>query len=696
MGEKTAAKLIQNHGTLEEVFAHIDELTPKLKANLLEAQERLLENREFFRFRGIDELAAYGTEVGLFDIGVEDLRMGDLDFTEVRKLFDALEFRVLFDRLAAIRPEAREAVEGFEAEVIEVSDRSILEKLLETLSGSEEVTARFIGDPAWMRQAPTAIVFADGDRAYVVRKDHFPDVRELLSKKALVTHNSKEAIERLAVMGIKPQPVAMDTEIAAYLLEPARGTYALDELARHYLGRELRLDTAEGSPQAEAQQSLLLEEPVGDTSDLGLQAIAVAELSDVLSKELKDKGADELFYELELPLAAVLAEIESTGIKIDVDYLNSLSAQTSKQLDEIQAQIFESAGEPFNIGSTRDLGRILYEKLGLKASKKTSTGKFSTDASVLETLRDEHPVVELILKHREKSKLKSTYLDALPPLVDPVTKRIHCRFNQTVAATGRLSSERPNLQNIPIRTQEGLQIRRAFIPEEGHTLIVADYSQIELRILAHLSKDEELVGAFRRGDDIHRLSIAKALGIEDSEVTPQLRSIGKMVSYGVTYGMGPFGLSQRLRIPVDQARTYIDGFFGLYPRVRSFLDEVVAQATKDGFTTTMLGRRRYVPELASHNPRVRSLGERQALNAPIQGSAADIIKLAMVRADRALGDRDARMVLTVHDELVFEVPDSQVEETAALIREAMEHAIELDVPMDVDLHWGKNWADAKS
>ncbi|MGH2719625.1 MAG: DNA polymerase, partial [Actinomycetota bacterium] len=402
----------------------------------------------------------------------------------------------------------------------------------------------------------------------------------------------------------------------------------------------------------------------------------------------------DLLVDLELPLVGVLARIEEAGVRVDCDDLGEMSEAVGDEIAAIEHEIYALAGEAFNIGSPPQLRRILYEKLALKPSKRTKTG-YSTDASVLESLREEHSIVDAILRYRERSKLKSTYLDALPPLVDPRTGRVHCRFNQTVAATGRLSSDSPNLQNIPIRTEEGRQIRRAFVPEPGNVLVVADYSQIELRVLAHLSEDPELVSAFDRGEDIHRHSIAKALGIPVETVTPELRSIGKMVSYGVTYGMGPFGLAQRLHIPMDQARTYIEGFFASYPQVRTYLDSVVARATEDGFTTTILGRRRYLPELANKNPRVRSLGERMALNAPIQGSAADIIKLAMVRADEAMAQGPGRMVLTVHDELVFEVPEGDVEGVAETVRASMEGVLDLRVPLRVDLAWGPNWADAK-
>jgi DNA polymerase-1 len=425
-----------------------------------------------------------------------------------------------------------------------------------------------------------------------------------------------------------------------------------------------------------------------------IEAIATAELAGVLEKELRERGAWDLLGQLELPLARVLAGMELAGVRIDVDYLADIARRMKAELGELEQEIYRLAEGPFNINSPPQLRQVLYERLGLKPSKRTKTG-FSTDASVLETLSEQHPLPATILRYRERSKLLSTYIEALPPLVDPLTRRLHCRFNQTVATTGRLSSDRPNLQNIPVRTEEGRQIRRAFIPDAGHLLLVADYSQIELRVLAHLSEDPELMGAFERGEDIHRRSIARALGIDESEVTPELRSIGKMVSYGVTYGMGPFGLSQRLHIPVDQARTYIEGFFGLYPRVRSYLDGVVDRATEEGFTTTLLGRRRYLPELASRNPRVRSLGERMALNAPIQGSAADVMKLAMVKVGEALDGWPARMVLTVHDELVVEVAEGRVEEVGEVVRGAMEGAVELRVPLRVDLAWGRNWADAK-
>jgi DNA polymerase-1 len=713
IGEKTAARLIQTYGTLESIFEHLDELTPKIRERLGEAQTRLLENREFFRFRTREELAAHGAPVEILDVSAKDLQMGRWDAAEVRRLFDALEFRTLYERLGTDLPAAAPQG-GLFAEAAEVAGIDELHAVVDEAARQGVVTLRVAGERAHPRRPPTslAVVMPGGGRAgaRVARVENLgsdPEavwaaIREPLASARLATHASKDALLRLSAAGIEPAGIAMDTEIAAYLVDPARGSYPLNELVAQYLGRELRLE----AEPVDGQQELLLEEPAGAPAAddgasgpggalaLGAEVVAVSELATVLEKELVDRGVWDLLVNLELPLASVLARVERAGVKLDTEYLAGLSEEVGDELKAIEHEIYDHAGEPFNIGSPPQLRRILYEKLALKPTKRTKTG-FSTDASVLESLREEHPIVDAILRYRERSKLKSTYLDALPPLVDATTGRLHCRFNQTVASTGRLSSDSPNLQNIPIRTEDGKRIRRAFIPESGNVLVVADYSQIELRVLAHLSEDPELISAFARGEDIHRHSIAKALGIPVESVTPELRSIGKMVSYGVTYGMGPFGLAQRLHIPMDQARTYIEGFFASYPRVRDYLDGVVAQARVDGYTTTILGRRRYLPDLNARNPAVRSNAERMALNAPIQGSAADIIKLAMVKADEALRGTPGRMVLTVHDELVFEVPEADVATVAEEMRSVMEGVLDLRVPLKVDLAWGPNWADAK-
>ena len=397
---------------------------------------------------------------------------------------------------------------------------------------------------------------------------------------------------------------------------------------------------------------------------------------------------------MELPLAAVLARMQARGVALDVPYLEEMSGSVTGKMDGLQREIYSLAGEEFNLNSPPQLRTILYEKLGLSPGKKTPKGQLSTDATVLEKLRDQHPIVDALLQWRELDKLNSTYLVALPRLVDPATGRVHTTFNQVVAATGRLSSTNPNLRNIPVRGELGRQIRRAFVaggPNE--VLLCADYSQIELRILAHLSGDEGLREAFASGADIHTATAARVWGLPEESIDPGTRSRAKMINFGLAYGMNAFGLASRLGIAPDEAQEHIDAYFSRFPKIREYLDRQVARAAAEGFTETLLGRRRYIPELQASNPRVRDLGRRMALNAPIQGGASDVFKLAMIGVDRALegSDLECRMLLTVHDELVFEVEADRVEEAAKLVKDEMESAYELEVPLRADIGWGANW-----
>jgi DNA polymerase-1 len=427
------------------------------------------------------------------------------------------------------------------------------------------------------------------------------------------------------------------------------------------------------------------------------EAAAIALLAPAMAERLEAAGLRPLLEEVELPLSSVLARMQARGIALDVGYLRAMAEEVRAQMAELRARIYELAGEEFNLNSPPQLRQILYEKLGLSPGKRTPKGQLSTDASVLEKLRDRHPIVEAILSWRELDKLHSTYLEALPRQVDPADGRVHTTFNQTGAATGRLSSANPNLQNIPARTELGRRIRRAFVPgSPDQLLLVADYSQIELRILAHLSQDEGLRAAFASGQDIHAATAAAVYGLPLDQVDPQTRNRAKAVNYGLAYGMNAYGLASRLEITPEEAQAFIDAYFASFPRIKEYLDRQVAKATADGFTETLLGRRRYIPELQSPNPRVREMGRRMALNAPIQGSAADVFKLGMLRVDRALAaaDLDCHMLLTVHDELVFEVEAARVEEAAALVKAEMEAAYELSVPLRADVGWGPNWAEA--
>jgi DNA polymerase-1 len=500
-------------------------------------------------------------------------------------------------------------------------------------------------------------------------------------------HDAKDLQARALRLGLDVEGVTFDTMLAAYVLDPADASYPLGALSQRYLGSDLVSEEGEASEPGQLA--------LGETWEVAArEAAAVAFLAPVLQERAERAGVSPLLKDVELPLARVLAGMQAAGIALDVEYLRGMSVEVGDRMAALEAEIYGHAGEEFNLNSPPQLRIVLYEKLRLAPGKRTKTG-YSTDADTLEKLRDAHPIVDALLQYRELAKLKSTYLDALPPLVSPKTGRVHTTFNQTAASTGRLSSVNPNLQNIPVRGELGRKIRKAFVPgARDQVLLVADYSQIELRVLAHLSGDEALAEAFASDADIHAATAGKIFGLPPEQVDTELRRRAKVVNYGLAYGMNAYGLATRLGIPPDEAQAFIDAYFAGFPRVREFLDRQVGMATAEGFTATILGRRRYLPELQSPNPRIRDLGRRMALNAPIQGSAADIIKLAMIRVDTAINVLPATMLLTVHDELVFEVEEGSVEKVADAVRSEMESAYELTVPLRADIGWGSNWAEA--
>ncbi|MGH9037620.1 MAG: DNA polymerase, partial [Acidimicrobiia bacterium] len=481
----------------------------------------------------------------------------------------------------------------------------------------------------------------------------------------------------------------LDTAVAAYLLDPAEGRYVLEELARRYLSLEVTgaAAAAEGTLDFDGRAGI---------DETGRRAAAVLQLAGTLEEGLAARELTDLYRRIERPLVRVLARMEEAGVRVDLEFLRELAITLTKECGELEARIHEAAGEHFNVNSTPQLRRVLYEKLGLNPVKKTKTGA-STDADSLQKLVGMHPIVEELLRYREVEKLRNTYAEALPPLVGP-DGRIHAVLNQTIASTGRISSEAPNLQNIPLRTPDGREFRRAFLPADGCLLVVADYSQIELRLLAHLAQDPGLIEAFQRDADVHATTAARVFGVEESAVAPFQRRFAKVVNYGLAYGMEAYGLAQRMDIPTDQAKEILDAYFASFPNVRAFMEGTVREARACGYTTTLFGRRRLLPELSSDNFRIRQMGERMAQNAPVQGGAADIFKLAMVNLDAELERRGmaARMVLTVHDEVVLEVPVDEVDAAVALVREVMESVCELAVPLRVDIATGATWADAKA
>jgi len=676
VGDKTAAKLVQTYGSVEGLLDRVDELKGRQKENIVGAADRLGLNKDLARILvDLDEV----------EVAPEDCVMGEWDPDDVRRLFTSLEFRSLLDRLQEIGGKPK--VDVAELDLREVSP----DELGSILTAGGPLALRLLVDDAEVRGA--AVSAGGAQAAFASFRGLGPlggyvaDVGE-----PKWTHDAKVFERDVTREGGETDGVAFDTLLAAYLLDPASADYALRGLAERYLGADV-VGVAESDGDGDGQ--LFSEAPWRVAA---AEAAAVALLVPVMEEQIDKQGLRKLLDEVELPLASVLARMEARGVRLDVDYLTEMADGVRDRMLTLKAEVFRHAGREFNLNSPPQLREILYGELGLQPGKKTPKGELSTDASVLEKLRDEHPIVDALLSWRELDKLNSTYLDALPKLVHPRDGRVHTTFNQTVAATGRLSSSNPNLQNIPVRSEIGREIRRAFVPgEPRHVILVADYSQIELRILAHLSGDEGLGEAFAAGDDIHAATAAKVFDLPIEHVDAELRRRAKAVNYGLAYGMNAWGLASRLDITPDEAQEIMDGYFEGFPKIKEYLRAQVDRARLDGFTETLLGRRRYIPELTSGNRRLQALGERQALNAPIQGSASDVFKVAMIEVARALRDRrelECHMLLTVHDELVFEVPEDRAEEAAEVVRDRMEHAVDLEVPLRADIGWGSNWSEA--
>ncbi|HEV3472106.1 MAG TPA: DNA polymerase I, partial [Actinomycetota bacterium] len=606
-------------------------------------------------------------------------------------------------------PEAAEGEgEAFEVETVVAATDEDLNQLVNDL----RTAGRFALDvvPVSARGRPRSLAFSwrQGRTAYVpVGSDgHEPRtvaraLQTLLedpgTKKDV--HGGRAALLALDALGIALDGLEMDTLVGTYLLDPGAPGYALEEMARKYSGRELKAVAGVERVEDEGGQgALALEGDLGpiDAEDASLRALAIAEVASSVEPELERLGMRELYEAIERPLIPVLARMEKIGVKVDLDYLAEIGRDLEKRIAELETDCYELAGERLNLGSPPQLRTLLYDKLGLKTTRRTKTG-LSTDARALQQLVDQHPFVPKLLEYREVAKLKNTYIDALPPLVDLDDGRVHTTYDQTVASTGRLSSTDPNLMNIPIRTDIGKQIRRAFVPEPDFLLLSADYSQIELRVMAHLSEDPILLEVFEQGEDVHTATATRVFGVDPKNLTTKHRSTAKMINYGLSYGMRAPGLADRLNVPLAEAQEVMDAYLEQFEGVAGFLDEVVTRAHADGFTTTMFGRRRYLPELGSGNPRVRAIGERQALNAPIQGTAADIMKLALINVDRALATSGlkTRMILTVHDELLFEVHADEQDAAAELVEREMTGVCELKVPLAVDISFGTNWAEAK-
>ncbi|MGH9227972.1 MAG: DNA polymerase I [Acidimicrobiales bacterium] len=701
VGEKTAAKLVTTYGGIDGIFEHLDEQTPKLRASLGEHEHQVRQNAELMKL-------ICDAPVG---VTVDELDRRPPDVDEVRHLFDFLEFHSLGERLTEALGEdlgvGRPPAEVLEAEVTVVESPAdalaLLRRLRENaagaplavaaawegsegrtpLEGLAIVTDPAAGEVAWI---PIGLLATDAVRAELARLVALPGE----GGRPVAAHQAKAMMRSLLDVGVDVRCLAIDTAIAAYLLDPAESRYLLDEVLRRYASAELPTDGAAPEGQLDLDGST-----ASAAQRTGRYALAVDRLIEPLAQALDHQALRALNDEIEVPLVRVLAHMEHAGVGVDADELRGLRDRLNAEVDSLRQQVYDDAGTEFNVNSTPQLREILFDKLGLTPQKRTKTG-YSTDASSLEKLAGQHAIIEHLLAYREVEKLRSTYGDGLLAEVAD-DGRIHATFNQTVARTGRLSSDQPNLHNIPVRSEIGREFRRAFVPAPGCELLVADYNQIELRCIAHLAQDPGLIESFRSGRDIHTETASRVFGVEPGAVTIDQRSKAKMVSYGLAYGMEAYGLGQRLNIPTEEAALILAAYFEAFPSVKEYMERTVAEARERGYTETLFGRRRQIPELSSPNYRIRQAGERQAMNAGIQGLAADIFKVALVRLTAALEESqmDSQLILQVHDEVLLDVPPAERDRAAEVVVATMTGAVDLSVPLEVNLAFGPSWADAK-
>ena len=696
IGEKTAKELIGQFGSLENLLANIDGVKgEKRRENLRKFAEQARLSRR---------LVSLVRDVPL-DLDYDNFVLAEPDRSALTALFKEMEFHKLLQEFSA---DNRATGEGYTGVLTEAD----FDCLLETLKEAKRIcldTETTSLDPTRADLVGISFAVRAGEAWYLPLGHRYLGAPEQLDRQmvlerlrplledpgaAKVGQNLKYDALVLRRAGIELAGIVCDTMILSYLTNPAAKSHGMDTLAAEHLGyKTITFSEVAGSgknqvgfSEVEVEKAIVY---AAEDADITLR------LAEKLEPLLKEAKQEKLFREVEMPLMEVLADMEWTGVRIDPDFLRVLSGQMEKKLATLEGEIHELARGPFNIGSPKQLGEVLFERLKLPRGRRTKTG-WSTDVEVLTTLAEDHAIASKILEYRSLAKLKGTYTDALPKLIHPQTGRIHTSFNQTVTATGRLSSSEPNLQNIPIRTGEGGRIREAFIPAEGNVLLSADYSQVELRILAHMAAEDVLRESFERGEDIHARTASEIFGVFPELVTAEMRRQAKTINFGVLYGMSAFGLAKSLGIGRKEAQEFIDHYFARYPKVKGFMEERIAEAREKLYVTTLLGRRCAIPEIRSRNGAVRGYAERNAVNYPIQGSAADIIKVAMVRIFARLRREGlgAKMVLQVHDELVFDVPEAELEAVRSLVREEMEGAVELDVPLVVDIGVGKNWREA--
>jgi len=724
VGAKTAQTLLQEYQTLENIYEHLDDIPTRFRNKLAESKQDAFLSQK---------LSAIVTDLPL-DFNLQSCEAKDYDRDKVVDLFRELDFRTLLNRI----PSANASVEGQQlnlfktsavaspietAQDVIISDTEGLEKLVDRLKDASHIafdvettsTAAVKADLVGISLAisPTEGYYIPiGHLSHIAGEDQLKleEVIEALRdpltdpEKPKVGHNLKYDFIVLARHGLRVEPLSFDTMIAEWLCDPGSRNLGLKNLAWVRLGIEMtEIEELIGRGR---NQISMAEVPIEKVAPYaGADARICLGMMDELERELKEKSLDTLFMELEMPLIPILADMELEGVLLDTEFLEKFSSELAARLTQIEEKVFKHVGHTFNINSTQQLSKVLFGELELKppdGTRKTASGHYSTAASVLEELKDVHPIIPLILEQREIGKLKSTYTDSLPEQVNPATGRIHTSYNQTGSVTGRLASSNPNLQNIPIRTELGRQIRRAFIASPGNVLLGVDYSQIELRIVAHMSEDEAMIEAFRADQDIHTTTAAAIYNVEVLEVSPAMRRHAKAVNFGLIYGMSPFGLSRTTDLTLAEAEDFVVSYFKRFPGVRSYLDQIRRQAAQQGYVETLLGRRRYFPQLGGGEVRVseqaRARAEREAINAPIQGTAADIIKIAMLKLPKAIVEKGlaSKVLLQVHDELVLECHEDELQATADIVGEVMSQAYELCIPLKTDAKAGSNWAQMEA
>ena len=686
IGEKTAMDLIQRYQSVEAIYADVEgvEAKPAVKKKLAEGEEQA---------RMSYDLATIRCDAPI-DFSPEDARRREPDGPALYELFLTLEFNKLIDKMGLSGGPAAGRADKPAAGAVRqerVTDRVRMEELVE--QWRREPWVAVLALPSL---DVVAVAWDGGARAALCAADRLEGYNELL--RALfsgeiqkVSHNVKDLMHLLLDEGLSTDGFCFDTALAAYLLSPTDGSYELEKLGITYFNQEFPKAKEYLAPDAFGP----LADPAGPAEAMCAHAALAAALYRALAPKLEELDMHELYYGLELPLCPVLAEMERAGMLVERRALADFGILLDGRIQADEALIYELAGEEFNINSTQQFGRILFDKLGLPPVKKTKTG-YSTNADVLEKLRDKHPIVEAVLDYRQLAKLKSTYVDGLTKVI-AADGRIHTSFQNTVTATGRLSSTEPNLQNIPVRTELGAELRKMFVAPAGRVLVDADYSQIELRLLAHIAGDEHMIAAFRAGEDIHTVTASQVFGVPPEQVTHEMRRRAKAVNFGIVYGISDFSLSQDIGVTRAEAKAYMEKYFEKYSGVHAYMTQVVERAKADGYVSTLMGRRRWLPELKSSNFNLRSFGERVALNMPIQGTAADLIKKAMLHVDGRLRREglEARLVLQVHDELIVECPEGEAEQVQRRLAEEMEHVAELAVPLTAEAHAGKSWAEAK-